>query len=450
MIRFATAVLAALPMITLAPLAAQATPEPAVEQQLQNYTDAELDSLLAPIALYPDSVLTHILIASTYPLEIIAADRWRQDNLSMTAEQVEVAVDGFDWDPSVKALTPFAEVLQTMSQDLDWLQALGDNVLISQDRVLARVQVLRQHARQNGSLENNEYVRVEQDADVIVIEPASPRVVYVPYYDTRIVYGHWWHRIAPRYWHHPVHYSWSAGFYWSPSIRLSSFFYFGGIHWHDRYVAVSHRPVQHYYRGPSVRRVYSHDFQRWHHNVKHRRTPYSKVVVRSQSYVAHPARPMYRGQVDYRTNKPVLTTRSVPRDQHRSNQASAIGSQQGKHSVPANRVATRTTVTTTQTTNGPVRKYNNVKPAQLNKPYPNANRHNTQQRTVTTTKTTKPEIPVVQRQQRPNPTVSRSVKQPERGEYSRGKPSSGTSRSGKSQSNSVASHRAASQREKNH
>ncbi|MCU7554743.1 DUF3300 domain-containing protein [Alteromonas sp. ASW11-19] len=285
----------------------QATPEPLPQMAESSYSDAELDSLLAPIALYPDTVLTHILIASTYPLEVVAADRWRQENAHLNAEQVANAVEAYDWDPSVKALAPFDQVLRTMADDLNWLQSLGDNVLISQSRVLARVQVLRQHALSQGALSDNEYQRVERDAEVIVIEPRRREVVYVPYYDTRVVYGHWWHPVAPVHWHHPVNYRNHFGFYWSPSIRLTSFFYFGGIHWHNRHVVVTHRPVRHYHHGYSRKRVYSKEYQRWNHNVKHRRIRYSDRVVRSapERYAVAPQRKVVHSQsksrqVDYR------------------------------------------------------------------------------------------------------------------------------------------------------
>ena len=253
----------------------------ATQSQADSYTDAELDSLLAPIALYPDTILTHILIASTYPLEVIAADRWRQQHSHLDAEDVEREIENFDWDPSVKAIVPFTDILQTLSGDLDWLQALGDNVLISQGRVLARVQVLRQHALNAGTLGDNEYQRIERDRETIVIAPVRKEIVYVPYYDTRVVYGNWWHPVAPVYWHQPSHYRFTAGFYWSPSIRLSTHFYFGGISWHDRHVVVTHRPVKRFYYGNDIKRSYSRDYQPWQHNANHRRVRYSDNVVRT-------------------------------------------------------------------------------------------------------------------------------------------------------------------------
>ncbi|NMH59895.1 DUF3300 domain-containing protein [Alteromonas sp. MYP5] len=279
------AVLATLPLagvVLSTPVSATPPPEPQMKQD--EFSDAELDSILAPIALYPDTVLTHILIASTYPLEVLNAYRWRKDNSHLTAEEVAEEVEVFDWDPSVRALAPLTQVLETMSDDLDWLQDLGDNVLIDQGRVLARVQVLRQHALNTGNLKNSDYLTYEKEEEVIVIEPRRREIVYIPYYDTRVVYGSWWHPIAPVYWHHPVHAVSHASFYWSPSFRLSTHFYFGGIHWHDRYVVVSHAPVRYYHHPRYTRHVYSKGYQRWDHNADHRRTRYSpRVINRVQS-----------------------------------------------------------------------------------------------------------------------------------------------------------------------
>lgn len=143
-------------------------------------SDAQLDSLLAPIALYPDTLLTHILIASTYPLDVVSADRWRQSNKHLTPEQVENVLEDVDWDPSVKALAPFTDLLNTMASDLQWLQQLGDSVLLSQERVLDRVQVLRQHARNTGNLETNDYIDVEAERsnsrEIIYIAPRQREV----------------------------------------------------------------------------------------------------------------------------------------------------------------------------------------------------------------------------------------------------------------------------------
>ncbi|WP_334020935.1 DUF3300 domain-containing protein [Alteromonas sp. S015] len=256
-----------------------------VSASTQQYSNAELDSVLAPIALYPDTLLTHILIAATYPLDVISADRWRQSNKHLTPEQVENVLANVSWDPSVKALASFSDLLNTMANDLEWLQQLGDNVLIDQSRVLDRVQVLRQHALNTGNLVTNDYIEVEREREttreIIYIEPRQREVVYVPYYDPHIVYGHWWHTTSPVRWRHHVSYHHHSNVYWSPSIHLSTFFFFSSVHWHNRHVVIHREPVRRYYHGSPRKRVISRDYRRWEHNSVHRRARYSTRVIHS-------------------------------------------------------------------------------------------------------------------------------------------------------------------------
>ncbi|HLR86960.1 MAG TPA: DUF3300 domain-containing protein, partial [Wenzhouxiangella sp.] len=104
------------------------------------FSQGEIDAMLAPVALYPDSVLSHLLIAATYPLEVIQAARWSREHPDLRGEDAVAAVDGFDWDPSVKALTAFPELLARMDEDLDWTQNLGDAFLLQEEEVLASIQ----------------------------------------------------------------------------------------------------------------------------------------------------------------------------------------------------------------------------------------------------------------------------------------------------------------------
>ena len=245
------------------------------EQQNIELNQAELDQMLAPIALYPDTLLSHILVAATYPLEIIQAARWRDANQDLDEEQALNAVEDKDWDPSVKALVPFNDLLQKFSEDLNWLQALGDAFLSNEEQVLASVQNLRQKAYAQGNLQNNDYIEVAQDNNEITIQTVSKEVIYVPYYDTRVVYGNWWwEAYPPFYWHSPSHYVWHNGVYWSQRYYIRPAFYYGGFRWHDRYVYVDYN-----YRS-RVRRSWSHDsnqvvrsreYSRWQHDQSHRR-----------------------------------------------------------------------------------------------------------------------------------------------------------------------------------
>jgi hypothetical protein len=151
----------------------------------------ELEQILAPIALYPDSLLTQILMASTYPLEIVQADRWAKQNKNMKGDALAKALEAQPWDPSVKSLVNFPQVLAMMGDKLDWTQKLGDAFLAQQKDVLGTVQKLRAKAKAAGNLKTTKEQVVKVDKEVIIIEPASPQVIYVPAYNPTVVYGTW-------------------------------------------------------------------------------------------------------------------------------------------------------------------------------------------------------------------------------------------------------------------
>jgi hypothetical protein len=241
---------------------------------------AQLDQILAPIALYPDTLLSHILVASTYPLEVIQAARWRAANADLDEKQALNAVEDKDWDPSVQALVPFNDLLQKLSEDLDWLQSLGSAFLVNEQQILTSVQNLRQKAYEQGNLTGNDYVNIEQEQGEIVIETVRKEVVYVPYYDTRVVYGNWWWQDhQPYYWHRPSHSIFNAGLYWSTGYYIRPSFYFGGFHWRNRHVVANYHYRNHADRywsnnhnshnNRQVVRV--KEYPRWSHNQQHRR-----------------------------------------------------------------------------------------------------------------------------------------------------------------------------------
>jgi hypothetical protein len=180
-------------------------PPPPPQQAAPVYGAAQLDQLLAPIALYPDSLLGQILMASTYPLEVVEAARWAQDpnNAALRGDALAAALDQMDWDPSVKSLVPFPSVLQMMNAQLQWMQQLGDAFLAQQADVMQSVQRLRQEAVNNGSLQSTSQQVVSTDGPDILIEPANPDVVYVPYYDPSMVYGAWAYPAYPPYYFAP-------------------------------------------------------------------------------------------------------------------------------------------------------------------------------------------------------------------------------------------------------
>jgi len=150
-----------------------------------------LEQILAPIALYPDSLLAQILMASTYPLEVVQADRWAKQNKDLKGDALTAALEKQPWDPSVKSLVNFPQVLAMMSEKLDWTQKLGDAFLAQQKDVMDTVQGLRKKAVDAGNLKTTKEQQVIVEKETIIIEPASTQVVYVPTYNPTVVYGAW-------------------------------------------------------------------------------------------------------------------------------------------------------------------------------------------------------------------------------------------------------------------
>jgi len=201
-----------LAFLILLPFSAMAqspsTPPATSDQQLLKAE--ELDALVAPIALYPDTLLAQVLIASTYPLEVVQAERWATENKNLKGDQLKTQVDKQAWDESLKSLVATPSVLTMMSTKLDWTQKLGDAVLAQQPDVMDAIQRLRSKAQANNKLtstkEQKVTVRQEQNNQVIAIESTSPDTVYVPYYDPAVVYGGWPYPDYPPYYYYPPGY----------------------------------------------------------------------------------------------------------------------------------------------------------------------------------------------------------------------------------------------------
>lgn len=163
----------------------------------------QLEQIVAPIALYPDSLLTQIMLAATYPLEIVEAARWVEKNAKLKGEQLDAALQKETWDPSVKSLCAFGDVLKRMNDNLDWTQDLGDAFLGQQAEVMDTVQNMRRKAYDAGNLKSGKEITVTEQTDkIIVIEAAQPEVVYVPTYYPTAVYGGWGY---PYYYYPPMY-----------------------------------------------------------------------------------------------------------------------------------------------------------------------------------------------------------------------------------------------------
>ena len=250
-------------LILLTVLAAPAWTQSADEL----YSSQELAQMLAPIALYPDALLSQVLMAATYPIEVIEADRWLQRHPSLDEEELDDALYDKEWDPSVKALCHFPTVLSRMSEKISETTNLGNAFLAQEQEVMEMVQQLRARAYQEGNLATTKQQKVIIEKEVIVIEPARSREVYVPYYDPYYVYGSWWYPDYPPYYWGPANVNLGFGISFSSGISLSFVFtswsYFDWYH-HVIYLNPHKRP-----RFVHKTRVTSPTV--WQHTPSHRR-----------------------------------------------------------------------------------------------------------------------------------------------------------------------------------
>jgi Protein of unknown function (DUF3300) len=213
------------------------------------FRQEELDQMLAPIALYPDDLLSQVLMAATYPLEVVEAARWVQANPNLLGDRLAAALEQQDWDPSVKSMVNFPDILQMMNENLEWTEMLGDAFLAQEDQVMETIQKLREKARAQGSLRTNSELRVIPDpqTQTIVIEPADPQVFYVPVYDPMIVFGPWWWPNSRPFYFHPrgvTVLSRFIGFGLGVAIGVPWGYAWGGCDWHRHRVVVNiHRNV---------------------------------------------------------------------------------------------------------------------------------------------------------------------------------------------------------------
>jgi uncharacterized membrane protein YgcG len=226
----------------------QSQDEPPDGQQRPQHapqTPEQLQQLVAPIALYPDSLVAQILAASTFPEQVVEADRWVQAHADLKGEALGQAVDQQPWDPSVKALAAFPSVLGNMDKNLTWTSSLGDAYYNQQQDVMDAVQVMRQRAQEAGNLKSTPQQTVSTQDSTVVIQPADPNVVYVPAYNPWIVYGG---PIGPWPGWYPYPGIWYGGPYLSFGLGFGIGFYGGfgwgwnnwGFNWHNHYAIYNH------------------------------------------------------------------------------------------------------------------------------------------------------------------------------------------------------------------
>jgi hypothetical protein len=256
------------------------------------YKKEELAQMLAPIALYPDSLLSQVLMASTYPLEIVQADRWAKQNPNLKGDSLDKALLDKDWDVSVKSLCYYPQVLAMLSEKLDWTTKLGDAFLAQQTDVMDSVQELRARAQAQNNLKTTNEQKVIVQDKYIVIEPARPDVVYVPAYNPVVVYGPWWYPAYPPYpWYYPgavfagAAISFGAGFFVGAAVAGWCGFGWGG---HNVNVNINNTYNFNRYDRHGDHRLYQNGT--WKHNPDHRRGVAYSDKATAQKFGQAPSR----------------------------------------------------------------------------------------------------------------------------------------------------------------
>ena len=272
--------------LALQPQQAQAQDSGYLEPS-EKYSREQLAQMLAPIALYPDALLTQVLMASTYPIEVIEADRWVRRNSELKDEVRDAALLDKDWDPSVKALCHFPSILALMSERVTETTNLGNAFLAQEAEVMNMVQELRAEAYAQGNLTTTSKQKVIVEKETIIIEPADPRVIYVPYYDPFYIYGPWWYPAYRPYYWGPLGVSIGVGIsYWPGFYFGFAFGTWSYFDWHHHYIYIDVHKRPRYVR---------HDRWiakpgRWHHAPIHRRGVAFRDKHTAQKYGQYPRR----------------------------------------------------------------------------------------------------------------------------------------------------------------
>ncbi|MEM6675585.1 MAG: DUF3300 domain-containing protein [Planctomycetota bacterium] len=314
-----------LALLPVAGVAAQATvpsaEKPSAEKDDGKPSQEELDQMLASIALYPDELLSQVLMACTYPLEIVEADRWTKEHKDLKGDALAKELEKTDWDPSVKSLVNFPEVLASLSENLDWTQKIGDAFLADQEAVMDTVQSLRAKAKEAGHLESTDELTVKIEPapagsttqQTIIIESPDPEVIYVPAYNPTVVYGPWWYpAYPPPTYYRPPYYrpggflTFGIGF----TFGVAWGYAWGGCNWRGRNVDIDiDRNVN--INANINRSQYKAEFNQnrgssvpWQHDPSHRkgvsyadRSTAQRFEGRSRADAAQ-ARESFRGRAD--------------------------------------------------------------------------------------------------------------------------------------------------------
>jgi uncharacterized membrane protein YgcG len=266
----------------------------------KTFSQQDLDELMAPIALYPDALLAQVLMASTYPLEIVEAARWQKANSTLKEKALEDALQKQSWDPAVKSLTAVPQVLTMMNEKLDWTTKLGDAFLAQQADVLKTAQSLRKKADEAGNLKTSKEMTVKKETEnsvqVIKIEQPNPEVVYVPTYNPATVYGSWWYPYPPPYYYYPPGYAYGSGLAFATGVVVGAAIW-GNCNWGGNDININTNRYNNFNKTNISN-------GNWNHNVDHRKGAAYRDSGTAQKYnrggnaQAAQSREQFRGRAE--------------------------------------------------------------------------------------------------------------------------------------------------------
>jgi hypothetical protein len=276
----------------------------------------ELEQIVAPIALYPDSLLAQVFMASTYPLEIVQAARWAEAHPEVKGDGVAKAVEQQTWDASVKSLVTFPDVLKMMNEKIEWTQKLGDAFLAQQKDVMAAVQRLRVKAKDSGNLESTKEQVVKTEAapagapapQIIIIESSSPEVIYVPTYNPTVVYGAWPYPAYPPYYYYPPGYAAGAAFFSFSAGVIVGGAIWGNCNWGggdvdidvNRYNNFNRNEINHNSNRNTNINNRGNNTGKWQHDTGHRQGVGYRDTATQQKYGRSASQQGMQGREEFR------------------------------------------------------------------------------------------------------------------------------------------------------
>ena len=275
-------------LVMLLALTAQVKAEDGGGDSSKKLSNEQLAQLLAPIALYPDALVSQILMASTYPLEVVQADRWAKSHKQSAGDALTKQLEKETWDPSVKSLVSFPTVLASMSEKLDITTKIGDAFLAQQKEVMETIQILRKKAYDAGNLKTSKEQKVVVEKEVIIIQAASPEVIYVPTYSPTVVYGTWMYPAYPPYYYYPPPPPYYPAYTFAVGIAIGAAWHnnSGNCNWHGNNVYVN--------KNVNINNVNNINQKpgqgqgAWQHNPEHRKNVAYKDGATAKKYGQSP------------------------------------------------------------------------------------------------------------------------------------------------------------------